>query len=278
MTKVVIRPSRGWSNLGVEELWAHRELLWFLALRDVRVRYKQTALGAAWALFQPLTMVLVFSVFFGRVAKIESDGLPYPLFSLAALVPWTFFVAGLGRASGGLLSSSSLITKVYFPRLVVPLAAVVAAIPDFLLSLFVLAGMLLWHGASPSATAGLLVPLSVLTAAAAAGFGMWISALAVRYRDLHHLMTFLTQIWLYVTPIIYPLDYVVTRLERLGIPGWAYGLNPLAGIIASFRAALLGRPDVPWTMLGVSTLVVLVVFLTGAYFFRRTERTFADVI
>ncbi len=278
MNRIVIRPTRGWATLGARDVWDHRELLWLLAVRDVRVRYKQTLLGATWALFQPLTMVLVFSVFFGRVAKIDSDGFPYPLFSLAALVPWGFFAGGLGRAAGGLLTSSNLITKVYFPRLVVPLSAVLSAVPDFLLSLLVLCGMMVWHGATPGPSSWVLIPLSVLTALVAAGFGLWISALTVRYRDLHHLMTFLTQIWLYVTPVIYPAGYVMGRLERLGMPGWVYGLNPMAGVIAAFRAALLGRPGIPWAMLGISTIVTLVVLVSGAYFFRRTERILADVI
>lgn len=275
---LVIRASSGWANLNLREVWAYRELLYFLAVRDVKVRYKQTALGAAWALFQPLTMVLVFSVFFGRVAKIGSEGLPYPVFCLAALVPWGGFVAGLGRAAGGLLASSGLITKVYFPRLVVPLSSVLGAIPDFLLAFAVLLGMMWWYGVRLTAAAAIVPLLAVLVFASALGFGLWLSALTVRYRDLHHVLAFLIQIWLYGTPVIYPTAYVTDRLQALGVPGWVYGLNPMVGPVAGFRAALVGGAPIPWSLLGVSSIVTTIVVISGAFFFRRTERTFADVI
>lgn len=278
LAPVEIAASGSWPPLNLREVWEYRELLYFLALRDIKIRYKQTALGAAWALLQPLTMVLVFATFFGRVAKIDSEGSPYPVFSLAALVPWTFFVAALGRAAGGLLSSSNLITKVYFPRLVVPLSSVLGAVPDFLLSLLVLGGLMAWFRVGPGPAVILVLPLSALVAATALGFGLWISALTVRYRDLHHLMTFLIQIWLYVTPVIYPAGFVTERLERVGLPGWLYGLNPAAGLVAAYRAAVLGATPIPWRMLALSVVVVTVVLVSGVYFFRRTERSFADVI
>jgi lipopolysaccharide transport system permease protein len=273
-----IEPRPGWVALRLKDVWAYRELLYFLVWRDVKIRYKQTILGAAWAILQPLLTMLVFTIFFGNLARVGSDGLPYPLFSLAGLLPWTFFAQGLSQSSTSIVSDSSLITKVYFPRLVIPIAAVLSGVVDFGISFLVLLGMMAWYGAWPT-TLALLLPLFLLLAMGAAlGVGLWLSALNVEYRDVRYVVPFFIQIWLFVTPVIYPASRVASKLKELGLPVWIYGLNPMAGVVEGFRWALLRSGSLQVSVLAASVVVTLVLLVSGAYYFRRMERRFADVV
>jgi len=275
---VRLQPSRGWLTLQLGELWQYRELLYFLVWRDVKVRYKQTFFGVAWAILQPLMTMLVFTIFFGRLAQVGSDGLPYPLFSYAGLLPWTFFAQGLGQSSNSLVGSANLIKKVYFPRLVVPLAAVLVGLPDFFVAFVVMVGMMAHYGIWPTAAAAALPALLLLATVACLGVGLWLSALNVEYRDFRYVVPFLTQIWLFVTPVIYPASRVEEKLRAMGLPAWIYGLNPMAGVVQGFRWALFGRTPFPGSALAASTAVSLVVLVSGAFFFRRMEKTFADIV
>jgi lipopolysaccharide transport system permease protein len=238
----------------------------------VKVRYKQTVLGASWAILQPLTSMVIFSLFFGRLAKMPSDGLPYPLFSFAALVPWAFFSNGLTQSTNSLVGSQSLITKVYFPRLAIPVAAVLSGIVDFAIAFAVLLGLMLYFGFTPGLTALWVIPLLLLAFVTSLGSGLWLSALNVKYRDVRLLVSFLMQIWLFATPIVYPSSLLPEPWRTL------YGINPLAGVVEGFRWALLGTDTAPGGMIVVSTTVALAVLVGGAMYFRRVERTFADVV
>lgn len=269
---VRIEASKGWAALRLHELVEYHELLYFLVWRDIKVRYKQTALGATWAILQPVLTMVVFSVFFGKLARVPSDGVPYPIFSLAALVPWTFFSYGLNQASNSLVGSAQLIRKVYFPRLVVPISSVLAGLVDFVLAFAVLVGMMLWFGVPPTSRCVWLVPLLLLAFATALGVGLWLSALNVRYRDVRHTLPFLTQFWMYATPIAYPSSLLPEPWRAL------FGLNPMAGVVEGFRWALLGTDTTPSPMILVSSLVAAALLVGGAFYFRRMERTFADVI
>ena len=267
-----IEPSRGWVTLKLREIWEYRELLYFLVWRDIKVRYKQTALGATWAVIQPLMTMVVFSLFFGQLAKIPSDGVPYPIFSFAALVPWTFFANGLTASSNSIVGSSHLITKVYFPRLVAPLASVLPGVVDFALAFVILLGMMLFYGIVPG-LAILWLPLFLLLALVTAlGIGLWLSALNVEYRDVRFLVPFLTQIWLFATPIAYPSSLLPEPWRTI------YGLNPMVGVVEGFRWALLGTNQAPGPMILVSTAAALLILVSGAFYFRRMERTFADIV
>ncbi len=267
-----IEPSSGWVPLKLAELWEYRELLYFLTWRDVKVRYKQTALGVAWAIIQPLLTMLVFSVFFGRLAKVPSDGIPYPIFCYTALVPWTLFAIGLTQSSNSLVGSSNLITKVYFPRLIIPMSTVMSAAVDFLFSFSVLIVMMLYYGVVPSRNL-LALPLFIsLAVIASLGVGMWLSALNVQFRDVRYVVPFITQFWMLATPIAYPSSL-------LGEPWRAiYGLNPMAGVVEGFRWSLLGLNTAPRPILIVSFLASLAILVSGAFYFRRMERTFADIV
>lgn len=277
-SRVLIEPAHGWVPLGLRDLWEYHELLYFLVWRDVKVRYKQTLLGAAWAILQPTLTMVVFTFFFGHLAGISSDGLPYPIFSYAALLPWTFFAQGLSQSSNSLVGSQNLITKVYFPRLIIPLATVMAGVVDFVLAFLVLLAMMAFYGIWPG-TAVLYLPLLLALAfAAALGVGLWMSALNVEYRDVRFVVPFLIQIWLFMTPVIYPASAVVSRLESLGLPGWVFGLNPMTGVVEGFRWALLGVDTRPLPLLLASAVVTAVLVVSGAAYFRRVERTFADVV
>ncbi len=268
----VIRPSSGWVPLKLRELWSYRELLYFLVWRDVKVRYKQTALGAAWAIIQPFFTMLVFSLFFGRLANIPSDNIPYPLFSFAALVPWTFFANGLGQSSDSLVGNANLIKKVYFPRLVVPFAAVLSGVVDFALAFVVLLVMMLFYGRVPTINAIWLPLLLLLALITALGVGLWLSALNVEYRDVRYVVPFLTQFWLFATPIAYPSSLLSEPWRTL------YGLNPLVGVVEGFRWALVGTDTAPGAIVLVSALAALAILISGSYYFRRMEQTFADVV
>jgi lipopolysaccharide transport system permease protein len=267
-----IRASHGWRAIDLRELWRYRELVYFLAWRDVKVRYKQTALGVAWAILQPLAGMLIFSIFLGNLVHVPSDGLPYPLFAYAGLLPWMFFANAVVGASSSLVGNTNLVTKVYFPRLVIPIAAVLAGLVDLGIGLLLLVLLLLIFGAAP--TLGLLlvplfITLAVLTALAV---GIWLSALDVQYRDVRYAIPFLVQVWLFATPVVYPASVVPEQYRAL------YGLNPMAGVIEGFRWALLGGTPFPGPLLVVSVLVSGLVLVSGQLYFRRMERTFADVI
>jgi lipopolysaccharide transport system permease protein len=270
----IIQASSGWVPLRLSELWQYREILYFLVWRDIKVRYKQTAIGATWAIAQPLMAMTVFSVFLGRLAQVPSDGLPYPLFAFSALVPWTFFANGLQQSSQSLVASTQLITKVYFPRLLIPTARVLSGLPDLALSFLLLLGMVWHYGAVPSPTrVWWLIPLALLAFSTALGVGLWLSALNVKYRDIQHAVPFIIQLWLFSTPIAYPASLLPGHWRVL------YALNPMVGVVEGFRWALLGAGHSPWGGLtGISALAALTILVTGAFFFRRVERTFADII
>jgi lipopolysaccharide transport system permease protein len=275
---VVIEPARRLGSLRAAELWEYRELLQFLIWRDIKIRYKQTVLGAAWAILQPLLAAAVFTLFFGRIARIASDGVPYAAFSFAGMVLWTFFAQGLSLASNSLVGSSHLITKVYFPRLMVPVASVTAGLLDLAIALAVLLVIILASGLGVSLRL-LAVPIpAILALITAVGAGLWLSALNVKYRDVRFVVPFLIQMWLFVSPVIYPASTVVPRLVAAGLPGWLFGLNPMAGAVEAFRWAALGVDTHPWPLVAVSTAAALALLATGAAYFRSVERFFADVV
>ncbi len=275
---LVIEPRRGLAGLQLSELWEYRELLYFLVWRDIKVRYKQTVLGVAWAILQPLATAVVFTLFFGRLAGIGSDGLPYPLFSYAGLMIWTFFAQGLQQSTSSLVGAAQLITKVYFPRLVIPIAAVLSGLLDFAVAFPLLVVMMAAYHVTPT-VALLAFPLVVVLALATAlGAGLWLSALYVQYRDVRHIVSFMVQIWLFVTPVIYPASSVLPRLARFGLPAWLVGVNPMAGVVEGFRWALLGTPHPPVGLLVASAAVAAALCASGARYFRRVERGFADVV
>jgi lipopolysaccharide transport system permease protein len=269
---IIIRPSQGWRALDMRELWQYRELLYFLVWRDIKVRYKQTALGASWAILQPFFTMVIFSVFFGRLAGIPSDDLPYPLFAFAALVPWTFFATGLTQSANSLVGSQEMLKKVYFPRLIIPVATVLASGVDLLLSFLVLLGMMAYYGIVPTAAVIWLPPMVLLALVTALGAGLWLSALNVQYRDVRHAVPFLVQIWLFATPIAYPSSLLPVEWQPV------YALNPMVGVVEGFRWALLGADTSPGPMVAVSALTAVVLLVGSALYFRRMERIFADVV
>src|SRR5215471_1791222 len=267
-----IAPSRGWVSLKLGELWEYRELLYFLVWRDIKVRYKQTALGATWAIIQPLFTMLIFSLFFGHLAKMPSDNIPYPIFAFAALVPWTFFANGLSQSSNSLVGSSNLITKVYFPRLVIPISAVVSGVVDLALAFLVLLGMMAYYRVPPTINALLLPAFLVLAFVTALGVGLWLSALNVEYRDIRYVLPFIVQFWMFATPIAYPSTLLHEPWRTI------YSLNPMVGVIEGFRWALLGTNTNPGMMILASSIASLLILIGGAFYFRRMEKTFADVV
>jgi lipopolysaccharide transport system permease protein len=266
-----IEPSKGWAELRLDELYAYRELLMFFMWRDIKVRYKQTALGAAWAVLQPVFAMIVFTVFFGRLAKMPSDGIPYSLFVYTALVPWMFFAHGLTHCSNSLVDSANLIKKVYFPRLAIPIATVMSGLLDFVLAFGVLIGLMWYHGVAPTINV-LFLPLFIgLAFVTSLGVGLWISALNVQYRDFRYIVPFLVQVWLFATPIAYPATLLQEPWRSV------YGLNPMAGVVAGFRWALLGSSP-PGPIIWVSAGAATVALVLGLYYFRAMERSFADVV
>ncbi|HYO91031.1 MAG TPA: ABC transporter permease [Pyrinomonadaceae bacterium] len=271
--EVLIEPSRGWAQLKLGELWEYRELLYFLAWRDIKIRYKQTALGLLWAVLQPFLTMLIFALFFGKLAGMSSDKLPYPLFAFAALVPWTFFANGLTQSSNSLVGSANLLKKVYCPRLVVPMSVVLGGLPDFALSFLVLLGMMAYYGIYPQWSVLVWLPLLLLLALVTAlGVGLWLSALNVKYRDVRYIVGFLTQIWMFATPVVYPANL---------LPGhWrlVYSINPMVGVIEGFRWALLGTDTAPGMSIVISAITALLILVTGTFYFRRMEKTFADIV
>jgi lipopolysaccharide transport system permease protein len=269
---VRIQPSKGWVSLKLGEIWEFHELLYFLTWRDIKVRYKQTALGAAWAILQPVFTMLVFSVFFGKLAGMKSDGLPYPIFAFTALVPWTFFSYGLAQSSNSLVGNENLIKKVYFPRLIIPISTVLSGAVDFFLAFFVLLAMMFYYGIVPTVNVIWIPLLLVLTVVTSLGVGLWLSALNVQFRDVRYVIPFLTQFWMFATPIAYPSSLLHEPWRTL------YGLNPMTGVVEGFRWALLGTSKAPGPIMWVSALAALVILIGGAFYFRRMEKTFADIV
>lgn len=268
----IIEPRKGWRPVNFREIWKFRELLYFLAWRDVKVKYKQAAIGVIWAIVQPLLAMLIFSVIFGRFAGIPSDGAPYPVFVYIGLLPWNYFASVLGQSTNSVVGGSNLISKIYFPRLIIPGSTAIAALIDFLIASVLLGFMMLYYGVNLSAGI-LLVPfLVIITMMNALGFGFWFSALNVKYRDVQHAIPFLIQIWMFATPVIYPTSLLGDEY------GWLLMLNPMGGVIEAFRPAVLGHMPIQWIPLAISTSVGFIVFVGGMFYFRSVERYFADVI
>lgn len=268
---VVIEPRRGWLSLNLGDFWQYRDLLYILTMRDIKVRYKQTVLGAAWAIIQPLFTMLIFTIFFGRLAGIPSDGIPYPLFAYAGLLPWTFFSNSVTNSGNSLVGNSNLITKVYFPRMIIPTASVASGLLDFIIAFGLLVVLMVYYGVGFSANMLMLPVLILLTSLLAIGIGMWMSALNVKYRDIRYALPFLIQIGMFATPIIYPASLVPEKWR------WLMALNPLTGLIENYRAAFFGKPF-DWVALGISAVLTFGILVYAAYNFRRMEKSFADVI
>lgn len=272
MKPIVIKAEGSWRSLGLREAWEYRELLFFLTWRDVKVKYKQTYLGVAWAVLQPMLTMIIFSFVFGRVAKLPSHGVPYPLFTYAALLPWQLFANALAQSSNSLVTNQALLTKVYFPRMLIPSATVLAGVVDFTVACVVLFGMMLFYGYYPTARVVVLPAFVLLAGAAALAVGIWLSALNVRYRDVRYTVPFLTQFWLFASPIAYSSSVVPERYRLL------YSLNPMASVVDGFRWALFGVEPPSTVALVGGCLTTLVLLATGLVFFRRVETTFADVV
>jgi lipopolysaccharide transport system permease protein len=268
----MVRPTTGNAYHDLQELWEFRELLYYLVWRSIKVRYKQTVLGASWAVLQPLLTMLVLSVFLGRFARMPSSGIPYPLFAYAGLVMWTFFTGGLSQATQSIVEQQAMITRVYFPRILLPVSGVIAATIDLLLSLPVLVVLMLFYGIAPSGAVWMLPVFFLLAAATALGIGLWLSALNVRYRDVRYAIPFLIQLWFLSTPVMYPASVLPDRWKVL------YGINPMAGVVEGFRWGLLGGTEPPGRLLFASITMILFALLAGFLYFRRMEATFADVV
>lgn len=276
--QTIIEPQPGWRVIDWKELRQYRDLFFFLVWRDIKVLYKQTVLGFGWAIIRPVFSMLVFSVVFGGLASVPSDGVPYPVFSFAALLPWTYFAGAMTASTGSLVGSANMLTKVYFPRLIIPLTPVLAGLVDFAIASTILAGLMVWYGIAPTIDAlvlPLLIGIMVLTAA---GVGMWLSALTIQYRDVKHAMQFLTQLLMYAAPVVWPVSLITQKLPEWGeTVRLVYGVYPMAGVIEGFRASLLGTTPMPWDLIAIGGLTALILSVTGAFYFRRTERIFADV-
>jgi lipopolysaccharide transport system permease protein len=269
---ITIRPSTGWAALNLKDLWNYRELIYFFTWRDLKVRYKQTLLGASWAILQPVLTMVVFSIFFGGLAKVPSDGVPYPIFSYTALLPWTLFSKALQDASRSLVSSANIISKVYFPRLILPLSSTLAGLVDFMIAFVVLLLMMVLYGIHPTANLWLLPLLILLALITAIGVSLWLSALNVMYRDVGHMLPFLNQFWMYITPIAYSSSIVPEKWKFI------YALNPLTGVVEGFRWALLGTGEGPGITLLISSCIAILITISGLFYFRRMERKFADLV
>ena len=267
-----IAPPRGWLELNLREIWEYRELLYFFVWRDLKIRYKQTAIGAAWAVLQPFLTMIVFSLFFGALARIPSHGLPYPIFYYSALLPWMYFAGALQNATSTVVDQQRVITKVYFPRLVLPLAAVLSGLVDLAIGFVVFLGMMLYYGMTPQATILLLPGFLLLGVLTALGVGLWLSALNAIYRDVRYVLPFLIQFWMFASPVAYPSSLVPERWR------WLYGLNPMAGVIEGFRWALTGQGQPPNLLLAASAAAVVLLVAGGVVYFQKMEATFADVV
>jgi lipopolysaccharide transport system permease protein len=268
----IIEPKKGWVPIDLKEIWHYRELLYFLTKRDIKVRYKQTILGGLWAIIQPVFTMIVFTIFFGRLAKVPSEGIPYPIFVYAGLLPWTYFANAVTSSGNSLVGSANLITKIYFPRLIVPASASLAGLLDFFIAMLILGVMMIYYQFVPGIGI-LLFPLLVgLTFFCAVGAGLWLSALNVQYRDIRYAIPFLIQIWMFVSPVIYPVTIVDDKYQ------WILALNPMGGVINAYRASILGHMPIDWGLLGISSIIIIIIFLAGLYYFRRMEKIFADVV
>ncbi len=269
---IILRPSRGWGSLNLGDLWKYRELIYFLTWRDIKVRYKQTLLGAAWAILQPLLSMLVFTIFFGGLLRVSSEGQPYPVFSYTALLPWGLFSKALTDAGRSLVINRNMITKVYFPRLVVPISSVLSGVVDFLIAFLVLLGMIVYFKIAPTSAVWTLPLFLILALITALGVGLWLSALNVIYRDVGYLLPFLTQFWFYITPVVYSSSEIPEQWRLI------YALNPMVGVVEGFRWALLSKETEPGPMVAVSAAIAVIILVTGMFYFRRMERTFADMV
>lgn len=270
---VTIKPTKGWVGLNLKDLWIYRELVYFLTWRDIKVRYKQSVLGILWAILKPFMSMVVFTIFFGNFAKIPSDGVPYPIFAYTATLPWELFASALSVASRSMVSSGNMISKIYFPRLIVPLASVMSSVVDFFIGFTILIGMMFFYHISPTINTLWLPLLILLALVTALGIGFWTSALMVRYRDVGYLMPFVTNLWMYLTPVVYPASMIPEKWRLL------YALNPMTGVVEGFRFALLGTTkSVSLPMLLVSTGIAILILITGLFYFRRMEKQFADMI
>jgi lipopolysaccharide transport system permease protein len=267
-----IEPTKGWISLKLKDLWEFRELLGIFVWRDLKVRYRQTVIGVLWAIIQPILTMVIFSIFFGQLAKVPSDEIPYPIFSYAALVPWTFFANTINQASNSLVNSADMIKKIYFPRLTLPISAMLAGFVDFFLAFIILLGMMLYYGFVPTINILWFPVFIILAIATSLGVSLWLSALNVQFRDVRYMIPFITQAWLFATPVAYPSSLLSEPWRTL------YGLNPMVGVVEGFRWALLGTDTAPGPMIIVSFIVSFGILISGAYYFRRTERIFADVI
>ena len=272
---VIIQPSGTWGVFNLRDLWTYRELLYFLIWRDVKVRYKQTALGAAWAIIQPLFTMVIFTLFFGRLAGVPSDNVPYPLFAYAGLLPWTFFANALTNSGNSLVGSANLITKVYFPRMIIPAATIGAGLVDFGIAFIILIPLMIYYRVSVSSSLLMFPVLVLLTGLLGLGVGMWLSALNVKYRDVRFALPFMIQLWMFVSPVIYPVSFMSRSLPD-GLR-WLLSLNPMIGIIEGYRASLFGHPF-DWTALLIATVITLVVLVYSSLTFRRMEKNFADIV
>ena len=268
---VVIRPSSGWVPINFRDLWAYRELLYFLTWREIKVRYKQTVLGFAWAIIQPFMMMVVFTLFFGNLAKIPSEGIPYPLFNYAALLPWTLFAEGISRSSLSMVQNVNLVQKVYCPRLIIPISGILSPLVDFAIASTILVGMMFYYGYPPTVKVLWLPAFIMLALMTSVGVGLWLSAMNVKYRDVRYVIPFLVQLWLFASPVVYSSSLLPQKYQAI------YGLNPMSGVIEGFRWALLGT-EPPGSLIAISVIIIIVILISGAFYFRRNEKTFADVI
>ena len=268
---VVIRPSRGWIPVNLRDLWIYRELIYFLTWREIKVRYKQTLLGAAWAVIQPFSMMVVFTLFFGKLAKVPSEGVPYPLFNYAALLPWILFAEAITRSANSLVQDSNLVRKVYFPRLVMPLSGILSPLVDFVIAFTILIGMMFYYGYLPTMQIIWLPLFIILALITALGVGLWLSAINVKYRDVRYVIPFVIQLWLFASPVVYSSNLLPEKFQII------YGLNPMAGVIEGFRWALLGT-EPPGSLIAISVIIVVIILISGTFYFRRSEKTFADLI
>lgn len=271
-TPLVVRKNETNLALKLKELWEYHELIYFLVWRDIKVRYKQTALGVTWAVLQPFLTMVVFTIFFGNLAKVPSDGVPYPIFSFAALLPWQLFANALSNSSNSLVSNSALITKVYFPRIIMPLSSIISGLVDFLVAFLVLIGMMVYYGITPTSAVYTLPFFLLLALLTSFAVSLWLSALNVKYRDVKYTIPFLTQFWLFVTPIAYPSSLVPEKWKLV------YGLNPMAGVVEGFRWALIGTSGLNWYVMSASVTIVVVLLIGGFIYFRYMEKTFADIV
>lgn len=269
--QTIIEPKKGWQLVDWQELWHYKDLFYFLVWRDIKIIYKQTVMGFSWAIIRPVFSMIIFTIVFGKLAKVPSDGIPYPIFSYAALVPWTYFAAAITKSTESLITNSGMLTKIYFPRLVIPMTPVLAGLVDFAIAFTLLIGMMFWYGYLPTLNIFFIPMLMLLMVMTAAGIGMWLSALAIQFRDVKHAVQFIAQFLMYAAPVVWPVSLIPEQYRLI------YGLYPMAGVIEGFRSSLIGVNPMPWDLIGIGALSATIVFVSGMLYFRRMERIFADV-